>query len=262
VYLAHEQIEFYILHVINMAVPEPTLPSAMQICHAYFNNCNTPVWHIYMNNINTQVRPKEWTFYYDFRNWSLAGFQAAGWNNIETNWSYSFTSNWLQQTNGSNDRRETAWVNIPDISWASSITIESLWYYRAASWSNNKRVIIADNNSRSASSNNRLYWQMAMNTSSPSRYNSYWIWWFWVDKVREYINWAQWDTTQNLNINLKTWLVTYTNTWANTKNYTYTMSSSELATLKTRRWVWFEKERWYSSYNDEALKTIWVTIHY
>jgi len=43
VYLAHEQIEFYILHVTNMAVPEATLPSVMEICHAYFNNCNTPV---------------------------------------------------------------------------------------------------------------------------------------------------------------------------------------------------------------------------
>lgn len=46
-----------------MAVPEVTLPLAMEICHAYFNNCNTPVWHMYMNNINTEVRPKkDWYF--------------------------------------------------------------------------------------------------------------------------------------------------------------------------------------------------------
>ena len=202
----------------------------------------------------------ERSFFYDFRWWSLAGFQAAWWSNIEYVWSYSITWEWLQQTSGNNDQWEVAWVNIPSIASAKSIQIQSLWYYVVNSWSNNKRTIITDLNNWSNANNNRLYWQMAMNTSSPWSYNAYWIWWFGADKVREYINWAGWDTTQTLTINLQTWAVIYTNTWANTKTYTYTLSSSELAAVKTWRWVGFQKERWYSSYNNEALRTVWVTI--
>lgn len=203
-----------------------------------------------------------WEFNYDLRNWSLAWFQAAWGNNIDVNWSYGFDWNWIYLTSSWYDHWFALFVEIPDLSEASKITISATAYYIAWSRSNNKRLWIS---LWSARSNNQNFCalEQAYNTSSPWTYN-----WAWMRTVinnsetwiqRENVAFWTWDVVSTLEIDLTTWEIKWTITWANNKNYSWTLNSTQLEAIKSWKYVYFEKEEWYQ-YRWERLKDIHILV--
>lgn len=209
-----------------------------------------------------QIRPswsKAYEFTYDFRWWSFDWFKAAWWSNIETNWSYSFTSSWLQQTSSSNDRYISVYVPV-DLTNAKKITLVKLWYYVANSWSNGKWIWIVTTVSWEYWWNPRIRWFINLNTTSPSSYSENWI--YYNDSFVSWSKYAStwWDTTQTMIIDLEAKTVVYSHSWANTKEFTYTLSDSQITEIRNMKYALFHQARWYSSYNSESIKTAYIKV--
>lgn len=201
-----------------------------------------------------------WTFYYNFKWWSLAWFQAAWWSNIWTNGSYTIDSNWLWQTSSSNDR--SVWAFVPvSLTWANKIVFYSVGTYTSASWSNGKHIALSYTNDSERWWQPCLYWEIWFNTSSPATYTFNWIVFNWTEKAASRYANTSWRTTQTMEVDLVTGLVTYTHSWTNVHTYTYTLTASELSSIKTARYVWAWHWRWYSSYNSERLEELWISIY-
>lgn len=212
-----------------------------------------------------QVDPT-WEFYYDFRGWSLAGFQAAGWNTITTNWSYTIDSNWLWINNWSNDRYVCATVTLPEMTNAkyAEITIEA--YFIAGSWSNNKWCWFWDWTWERWHSTYDAKWHLSYNTASPWTYNRCWTeinadWWSVYLYTISWVAMAWWDVKFTQTFNLETWETTYNVTWANTYSWTGTMTAEQISAFKSRVLYWYSSHaRWYSNYNWERIKTLYIKI--
>lgn len=200
-------------------------------------------------------------FYYNFKWWSLAWFQAAWWSNIWTNGSYTIDGNWLWQTSSDSDRSLWAFVSV-DLTWANKITFYSVWTYVADSRSNGKDIALSYTNDGERWWQSSLYWEIWLNTFSPATYTFNWIIFNWTEKsASRYAN-TGWRTTQTMEVDLVTWLVKYTHSWANSHTFTCTLTASELSSIKTARYVYAWHWRWHSSYNSERLEEMGIIIEY
>lgn len=201
-------------------------------------------------------------FYYDFRNWSLAWFQAAWWTWIYTDGSYTIDSWWLWQTWGSNDRNTHAYVTWLNFQWATFAYIERLWYWIRDSWSNGKGCWFwTSYNWWNWFNWPGVWWRINLNTSSPGTYSTNWVNYYPNDPVTHYEKYAAnwWETTEHLEIDFVNNVCRYILTWANSKTFTINLTEALKEWLFWMTWVWRNRWRWYSSYNSERIR--WVKIH-
>jgi hypothetical protein len=73
-----------------------------------------------------------------------------------------------------------------------------------------------------------------------------------------------WDYTWVTEIDLTTWVITYTMSWAASWAVSYTMTSSELNTLKSSQtylWAWFEAASSWSGTNGHKIKNIKIELY-
>ena len=200
-------------------------------------------------------------FYYDFRNWSLAWFQAAWWTWIYTDWSYTIDSWWLGQTWSSNDRNTHAYVTWLNFQWARLAYIERLWYWVRDSWSNGKWMWFwTSYNWWNGFNWPGVWWRINLNTASPETYSTNWVNYYpdWATNYEKYAA-NGWETTERLEINFETKIVKYILTWANSKTFQISITDAQKEWLLWMTWVWRNWWRWYSSYNSERIR--WVKIH-
>ena len=205
-----------------------------------------------------------WEFSYDCRWWSSAGFLEAWWKNIAG--SCWFDSNWAYISSSWYDQRFALFVELPDLSTAKKIILEESAYYISWSWSNNKRCWLKTTNTRNDSWYNYFWLEMAYNSSSPGTYNwagphLYIDWtetWF---PQRYYEWWWTWDIAVHFEIDLDWWTINCSVTWANTKSYTWNLTSNQIAAIRTWKYWVFQKEEWYQ-YRWERLKTLYAKVEY
>lgn len=205
-----------------------------------------------------QVRPNKpsFNFYYNFAWWSLAWFQAAWWNTITTDWTYTIDSQWLKQTSWSNDRSTYVWVELPDLTNATTITLKSTWYWIRESWTNWKQIGFWT----AVGWTELLRWHHSYNTNSGYKWN--WIFYRSTTKIEEQVDNSTWIDVFTLTLDLTTWNVISTITWTNNLTQTTTLSSSELSDFKTNcNFACAYWGRWYSSYNGEYIKDITIEIN-
>lgn len=215
----------------------------------------------------TPPGPPATEIYYDLRWWSLNWLTAAWFNWIYNDWSYQFYSDWLWQTSSANDRNTYVWTNQLDLSSATKVTIESLWYWMQWAWSNWKWLEIRGNFNWSSDTNPCFSWSINLNTDSPSYYSFNGL--TYVNSSGSASNpaWSRyasawWDTTitQVWDLVNKTWTLTFS--WANSNSFNTTLSDAQVAEIKACKAAKFWWWRWYSSYNGERLKTVYIKIEY
>lgn len=227
--------------------------------------CTTNDWK-YQATCSVIPSIPDYDFYYDFRGWSLAWFQAAWWTWIWTDWSYTIDSWWLWQTGGSNDRTTHAYITWVNFEWATFASIERLWDWIANSWSNWKGMWAwTSYNWGSWFNGPWVWWRINLNTSSPGTYSTNWLNYYSPDgEVTDYANYASnwWETTERLEIDFINNTAKYILTWANSRTFQIALTVAQKELLRSMTWVWWNWWRWYSSYNGERIRRVKIHIEY
>jgi hypothetical protein len=230
-------------------------------------------WANIPDMVEKQVRPSrsaDYELYYDLKWGTLAGLQAAWFDEIWTSGSYTFASDWLQQTSSSNDRWTWVIKKWLDLTNARKFIASSVWKWQYASWSNGKEIklctdIITSSNDITLvnprrdtyctySSNN---WYR--NSELPYVHAS------WTSTVLAsgIATSASWEDTMTLTIDFENktieWKVAWTNNYTLSANLTDEQYNATRNMTAVLRWWW----RWYSSYDSyERLKEIYLKIEY
>lgn len=212
-----------------------------------------------------QVRPKinhntEWS--YDFAGKSLADFVANWWYDIiiTPNSTYKISSSWVQVTSSANDKGFGCVVQLPDLTDATKLTLWQNWYYILWSWSNEKELQLI---SEPTWDNIVLTFIMRMNNNSD------------IYKYQEILDWSN-TRLVGESKQLNTWIhktelvLDFTNktataniSWTDTATYTCSLSDTLITTIRQQALYFNVKVvRWYSSYNDEYLQSMWYKVEY
>lgn len=227
--------------------------------------CTTNDWK-YQATCSVIPSIPDYDFYYDFRGWSLAWFQAAWWTWIWTDWSYTIDSWWLWQTGGSNDRNTHAYITWLNFEWATFASIERLWYWVRDSWSNWKWMWWGTSyNWGNWFTGPWVWWRINLNTSSPETYSTNWINYYSPNEnVTDYANYASnwWETTERIEIDFINNTAKYILTWANSRTFQVALTVAQKELLRWMTWAWWNWWRWYSSYNSERIRRVKVHIQY
>lgn len=231
--------------------------------------------YIWVNNQEKQVwphvpAPAVYEISYDLRWGNLADLQAAWFDEIWTNGSYTFASDWLQQTSSSNDRVVYVVKRWLDLTNAKKLTAWHVWQWQYASWSNGKEIKLwTDITTSSVNfsvvnpkrdtyftySNNNWY----RNSELPYVNAS------WTSTVlaRGIATSASWEDTITLTIDLENKTIGWEVAWTN--NYTLSSNLTDEQCDATKNmtaiyWWWW---RWYHTYDSyERLKEIYLKIEY
>lgn len=230
-------------------------------------------WADIPDMVEKQVRPPRPAAYeisYDLRWGNLADLQAAWFDWVRTNGSYTFASDWLQQTSSSNDRGTWVIKKWLDLTNAKKLTAWHVWKWQYDSWSNGKDIklctdIITSSNDISLVNPRRdTYFTYANNSwyrnSELPYVNASWTL---TVLARGIATSASWEDTITLTIDFENKTIEWKVAWTN--NYTLSANLTDEQYNATRNmtaiyWWWW---RWFHSYDSyERLKEVHLKIEY
>lgn len=231
--------------------------------------------YIWVNNQEKQVwphvpTPTAYEISYDLRWGTLAGLQAAWFDEIRTSGQYTFTSDWLQQTWTQNDRVVYVVKRWLDLTNAKKFIASSVWKWQYASWSNGKEIKLCTD--ITTSSNNITLVNPRRDTYFTYSNNS----WYrnselpyvnasWTSTVldRGIATSASWEDTMTFTIDFENKTIEWKVAWTN--NYTLSANLTDEQYNATRNmtaiyWWWW---RWFHTYDSyERLKEVYLKIEY
>lgn len=203
-------------------------------------------------------KPNNVERYYNFAWKSLADFQAHGWNDIVTNGTYTIDADGIKQTSSSNDRAIIASVALPDISTAKKIEVYQSWYYIYNSWSNWKEIRL----SSELSLNPINYLRFTVSFTSNSWYRSTNLTLNWTNIYSIQQQRTTWLTEIKMIIDFENKTAQSIVSWANTFDRTDNLTDAQLTAIKALTCVDALQSRWYSSYNNEYIQSMWYKIYF
>lgn len=229
--------------------------------------------YMWVNNVEKQVRPPRPAAYeisYDLRWGNLADLQAAWFDWVWTSGSYTFASDWLQQTSSSNDRWTWVVKKWLDLTNAKKLTAWHIWKWQYASWSNGKEIRLCTDITTSSSDISLVNprWDTYFTYSNNNWYRNSELPYVnasWTSTVlaRGIATSASWEDTITLTIDFENKTIEWKVAWTN--NYTLSANLTDEQYNATRNmtaiyWWWW---RWFHTYDSyERLKEVNLKIEY
>lgn len=218
----------------------------------------------------TQPTPTTLELYYDLRDGSLTDLQAAWFDWVWTTWSYTFTSDWLQQTSSSNDRGTWVIKRGLDLTNAKKLIAYHIWQWQYASWSNWKEIklctdIITSSNDISLT-NPR--WDTYFTYSNNSSYRNSELpyvnaSWTSTALARGIATSASWEDTITLTIDFENKTIEWKVAWTNNYTLSANLTDEQYNATRNMTAIFWWRGRWYHTYDSyERLKEVYLKIEY
>lgn len=216
---------------------------------------------------NTKIRPKQNQIILDsdLTTATLASLQSQGWTDIASTsnrWYRLDSTYWLRAADTWTDTYCSLYYDCQSIvNDIKTIEREADVYWVYASWSGWQRFGIYDT---LFDESYWCYWNSWFNNNSWWKNQSIWV--NGTDKVLEQIGLNTWDYSFRMSTSFETWVITKTVLqWSNViVSQTYTLTQSEINTIKSRSKYIFAKS-WFwtrTNWSNNSIKRVKLTINF